>query len=267
MKKTIIASSLAVGLGVVAGNAGHDAHASEADLNKAQLAQMAQSNDQSLNESPLQEGAYNYTFDYDGFTYHFESDGQNFSWSYNESGNTNSSQQDVSAQASTATNETSATEVGTQQQANSAQPEQVSAPQTEQTQQPTTSTTSANQEQTQQPATTTTSAPASNDNASTSNNTASTSNNQSSSQASSGSSVNVNSHLQTIAQRESGGDITAINPSTGAAGKYQFLQSTWDSVAPDEYKGVSPAEAPEDVQDAAAVELYNTAGPSQWVTA
>ena len=32
-------------------------------------------------------------------------------------------------------------------------------------------------------------------------------------------------------------------------GKYQFLQSTWDSVAPDEYKGVSPAQAPEDVQD------------------
>ena len=50
-------------------------------------------------------------------------------------------------------------------------------------------------------------------------------------------------------------------------GKYQFLQSTWDSVAPDEYKGVSPAQAPEDVQDAAAVKLYNTAGASQWVTA
>ena len=50
-------------------------------------------------------------------------------------------------------------------------------------------------------------------------------------------------------------------------GKYQFLQSTWDSVAPDEYKGVSPAQAPEDVQDAKAVKLYNTAGASQWVTA
>ena len=50
-------------------------------------------------------------------------------------------------------------------------------------------------------------------------------------------------------------------------GKYQFLQSTWDSVAPDEYKGVSPAQAPEDVQDLCAVKLYNTAGASQWVTA
>ena len=45
------------------------------------------------------------------------------------------------------------------------------------------------------------------------------------------------------------------------------LQSTWDSVAPAQYKGVSPAQAPESVQDAAAVKLYNTAGPSQWVTA
>ncbi|GGI41271.1 LysM peptidoglycan-binding domain-containing protein [Mammaliicoccus stepanovicii] len=86
-------------------------------------------------------------------------------------------------------------------------------------------------------------------------------------QHSTGSSVNVNSHLQLIAQRESGGNIHAINPTSGAAGKYQFLQSTWDSVAPAQYRGVSPANAPEHVQDAAAVKLYNTAGPSQWVTA
>ncbi len=32
MKKTLLASSLAVGLGIVAGNAGHEAHASEADF-------------------------------------------------------------------------------------------------------------------------------------------------------------------------------------------------------------------------------------------
>ncbi|WP_348634904.1 transglycosylase family protein, partial [Staphylococcus sp. GDX8P107P-1] len=78
----------------------------------------------------------------------------------------------------------------------------------------------------------------------------STSNESSSSEASEGSSVNVNSHLQAIAQRESGGDLKAVNPSSGAAGKYQFLQSTWDSVAPSEYQGVSPTEAPEAVQDA-----------------
>ncbi|WP_256092354.1 transglycosylase family protein, partial [Staphylococcus equorum] len=95
----------------------------------------------------------------------------------------------------------------------------------------------------------------------------STSKESSSSEASSGSSVNVNSHLQAIAQRESGGDLKAVNPSSGAAGKYQFLQSTWDSVAPAAYQGVSPTEAPESVQDAAAVKLYNEVGASQWVTA
>ena len=241
MKKTIIASSLAVGLGVVAGNAGHDAHASEAtNVDKAELAQKAQSNDQSLNESPIQKGAYNVNFDYNGFNYHFESNGTHWSWNYAQNGQA-TPQQDVS-------NQTSADQVSSQQQtsqAQQAQPEQTSAPQTEQTQQP------------QAKATTSYSAPT--------NNTASSQ--ASSNQASSGSSVNLNSHLKQIAQRESGGDIHAINPSTGAAGKFQFLQSTWDSVAPEQYIGQSPANAPESVQDAAAVKLYNTAGASQWVTA
>ena len=241
MKKTIIASSLAVGLGVVAGNAGHDAHASEAtNVDKAELAQKAQSNDQSLNESPIQKGAYNVNFDYNGFNYHFESNGTHWSWNYAQNGQA-TPQQDVS-------NQSSAAQVSSQQQtsqAQQAQPEQTSAPQTEQTQQP------------QAKATTSYSAPT--------NNTASSQ--ASSNQASSGSSVNLNSHLKQIAQRESGGDIHAINPSTGAAGKFQFLQSTWDSVAPEQYKGQSPANAPESVQDAAAVKLYNTAGANQWVTA
>ena len=241
MKKTLVASSLAIGLGVVAGNAGHDAHASETtNVDKAELAQKAQSNDQSLNESPIQKGAYNVNFDYNGFNYHFESNGTHWSWNYAQNGQA-TPQQDVS-------NQTSADQVSSQQQtsqAQQAQPEQTSAPQTEQTQQP------------QAKATTSYSAPT--------NNTASSQ--ASSNQASSGSSVNLNSHLKQIAQRESGGDIHAINPSTGAAGKFQFLQSTWDSVAPEQYKGQSPANAPESVQDAAAVKLYNTAGASQWVTA
>ncbi|MEQ6029929.1 transglycosylase family protein [Staphylococcus saccharolyticus] len=227
MKKTIIASSLAVGLGVVAGNTGHDAHASEAtNVDKAKLAQKAQTNDQSLNDSPIQQGAYNINFNYNGYTYHFESDGSNWSWSYEGSGQSTPAHEDVSEQPTPSINQASAQEVSSQQPST-----QVSAPQTEQTQQPQTQSTT------------------------------------SSSKASSGSSVNVNSHLQQIAQRESGGDIHAINPSSGAAGKYQFLQSTWDSVAPSEYKGQSPANAPESVQDAAAVKLYNSAGANQWVTA
>ncbi|RRR91929.1 transglycosylase, partial [Streptococcus pneumoniae] len=156
-----------------------------------------------------------------------------WTWSYGQ-GNASAEQP---AQAEQQTQQTQPQQT---EQASTEQPAQQAAPQTEQTQQP-------KQETTEQAST--------------------TSNESSSSEASEGSSVNVNSHLQAIAQRESGGDLKAVNPSSGAAGKYQFLQSTWDSVAPSQYKGVSPTEAPESVQDAAAVKLYNEVGPSQWVTA
>ena len=248
MKKTIIASSLAVGLGLVAGNVSH-ADASENQINKEKLAQLAESNDQSLNQHPIQEGAYNYQFNLNGKTYHFWSDGTYFKWEYYPSnGSTvNSANQNVASTQLAQNvsfqnnnynhiNQSASVSNVSQHYANEAQTQQ--APKTAQTKQAT---------QTQQaPASATTNQPK---------------------QSTSGSSVNVNSHLQQIAQRESGGDIHAINPSSGAAGKYQFLQSTWDSVAPAQYKGVSPAQAPESVQDAAAVKLYNTAGPSQWVTA
>ncbi|MBU7218016.1 transglycosylase family protein [Staphylococcus gallinarum] len=227
MKKTVIASTLAVGLGVTGVAAGNSADASEQGVNKAELAQLAQSNPQQLNESPVHEGSYNYNFNLNGVNYNFQSNGETWSWSYGEG---------------TSNNNSGSTEVEQPQQQTTTQteqPAQEAAPQTEQTQQP-------QQEATTQQASTQQS---------------------SSSEESTGSSVNVNSHLQQIAQRESGGDLKAVNPSTGAAGKYQFLQSTWDSVAPDEYKGVSPTEAPESVQDAAAVKLYNTVGASQWVTA
>ncbi|MGD6769304.1 transglycosylase family protein [Staphylococcus arlettae] len=225
MKKTVIASTLAVGLGVT-GLASGQADAAEQDINKEQLAQLAQSGSAQLDAAPIAEGAYNYNFTVDGVNYSFKSDGQNFSWSYGEGSGEKSS--DASSQSNSEQSAPAEASVAAEQ------PQQESAPQ-------------------QTEATTTTST--------------STTTTTTSTEASSGSSVNVNSHLQQIAQRESGGDITAINPSSGAAGKYQFLQSTWDSVAPSEYVGQSPASAPESVQDAAAVKLYNTAGASQWVTA
>ncbi|WP_427705906.1 transglycosylase family protein [Staphylococcus parequorum] len=224
MKKTVIASTLAVGLGVTGAAAGNSADASEQNVDQAQLAQQAQSNPEQLNEAPVQDGSYDIDFNHNGTDYSFESDGTNFSWSFGGGSTEAPAQQEAPAEQA----------AEPAQQSAPAEPAQQEAPKTETTQQP-------QQE--------------------------STSKESSSSEASSGSSVNVNSHLQTIAQRESGGDITAINASSGAAGKYQFLQSTWDSVAPAAYQGVSPAEAPESVQDAAAVELYNTAGASQWVTA
>ncbi|RIN29048.1 transglycosylase family protein [Staphylococcus succinus] len=235
MKKTVIASTLAVGLGVTgAASAGNTADASEQGVDKAQLAQQAQSNSSQLNESAIQDGSYNYNFSQDGVNYNFKSDGENFSWSYGEGSNTSSNQStDNSSQQASGEQ---AQQSAPQQTEQAQQPQQEAAPQTEQTEQPQQASTSAQ------------------------------SSNESS-EASEGSSVNVNSHLKQIAERESGGDLKAVNPSSGAAGKYQFLQSTWDSVAPDEYKGQSPTEAPESVQDQAAVDLYNSAGASQWVTA
>lgn len=223
MKKTILTSTLAVSLGITGFAADNSADASEQNVDQAKLVNLVQNNPEQLNESPIQKGSYNYDFIQNGVSYHFESDGVNFSWSYNGYNNTtaeinNDGQQEVSK---------------------SEQPVQQQAPQTKETQ------------QLQQQATT----------------NISTQSSQNSNEASSGSSVEVNDHLKLIAQRESGGDITAINPSSGAAGKYQFLQTTWDSVAPAEYVGVSPASAPEHVQDAAAQKLYNEVGPSQWVTA
>ncbi|MGJ5710591.1 transglycosylase family protein [Staphylococcus equorum] len=231
MKKTVIASTLALGLGVT-GAAGNSADASEQNVDKAQLAQLAQSNPEQLNEAPVQEGSYDIDFNYNGTEYSFESDGTNFSWSFGGGSAEGSTEAPAQQEAPAEQAAEPAQQSAPAEQA--AEPAQQEAPKTEATQQP-------QQE--------------------------STSKESSSSEASSGSSVNVNSHLQAIAQRESGGDITAINPSSGAAGKYQFLQSTWDSVAPAAYQGVSPASAPESVQDAAAVKLYNTAGASQWVTA
>ena len=242
MKKTVLASTLAVGLGVTGIAAGNSADASEQGIDQAQLAQQAQNNPQQLNAQALHDGSYNYNFSQNGTNYNFESDGTNWSWSYGEGSNGSSeasaqSTSDAGQQEQAPQTQQQTQEQAQPQQASSEQPAQEQAPQTEQTQQPQQESASSQQST------------------------------DSSSEASSGSSVEVNDHLKQIAQRESGGDLNAVNPSSGAAGKYQFLQSTWDSVAPDEYKGQSPTEAPESVQDQAAMDLYESEGASQWVTA
>ena len=234
MKKTVIASTLAVGLGVTGFAAGNSADAAEQGVDKAQLAQQALTNPESLNEAPVQEGAYDINFTYNNKNFNFSSDGEKFSWSYGEG---SSEESNTSVEQTTDNN--AQEEQAQPAQTATEQPTQEAAPQEETTQQP------------QQEATSQSSA---------------SSNESSSNEASEGSS-GVNAHLQQIAQRESGGDIHATNPSSGASGKFQFLQSTWDSVAPAQYQGQPAANAPEAVQDAAAQKLYDEVGASQWVTA
>ncbi|MEB7754626.1 transglycosylase family protein [Staphylococcus pseudoxylosus] len=243
MKKTVIASTLAVGLGVTGLAAGNSADASEQNIDQANLAQQAQNNPEQLNESALHDGSYNYNFNQDGLNYNFNSDGENFTWSYGEGsgeGSTSSSAQSVDNSGQQNEQVAQTEQASSEQSAQAQQSTQQSAPQQESAQQP------------QQQETTSQSSASSNE--------------SSSNEASEGSS-GVNSHLQQIAQRESGGDIHATNPSSGASGKFQFLQSTWDSVAPSEYQGQPAGNAPEAVQDAAAQKLYDEVGPSQWVTA
>lgn len=224
-------STLALALGVTGVSASQaDASTETAEtnqINKAELANLALNNPSALNENPVHEGAYHYEFTKDGYHFTFDSNGAYWTWEYNHTGSA-----DSEAFSSVTNNNFKQEAPAVQAQAPVAKtPAQTYvAPKAQNYQ-----------------AQSTYKAPAQTQSAT--------------------SPVSVNAHLQLIAQRESGGNIRIVNPSSGAAGKYQFLQSTWDSVAPAQWRGVSPAAAPEAVQDAAAVKLYNTAGPSQWVTA
>ncbi|KRG08388.1 hypothetical protein [Staphylococcus sp. NAM3COL9] len=139
MKKTILASSLAVALGVTGYAATADnnqAHASEENIDKGHLAELAQSSAAELNEKPLHAGAYNYDFVVGGYEYTFTSDGQTWSWEYDVAGaqtassnvTTTNTTQDVSEQATANTNEKSASEVSTQQQSSNVDVKPVAAP-------------------------------------------------------------------------------------------------------------------------------------------
>ena len=60
---------------------------------------------------------------------------------------------------------------------------------------------------------------------------------------------------------ESGGDYSALNPSSGAGGAYQILPSTWEL-----YGGQGePQNAPKAEQDRIAAEIWADSGSSAWV--
>ncbi len=237
MKKALLTSSLALTLGVtgVSGvNGSHEAQASEttqtAKVDFNELANLARNNSETLNERPVHAGAYNYSFNKDGYSYNFESNGVYWTWEYKYTG-----------AADTIVNKTSTQPQAVKQFDNVKEHSPIQR--------------TAYQAPAKQFKHVTHQAPVQQSTYKAPVSQTSTSN------------VSVNAHLQLIAQRESGGNIRAINPTSGAAGKYQFLQSTWDTVAPASWKGKSPASAPESVQDAAAVKLYNEYGAQHWVTA
>ena len=71
--------------------------------------------------------------------------------------------------------------------------------------------------------------------------------------------VNAGSTLNAIAQCESGGN-PSTNTGNGFYGKYQFVQSTWESVG----GSGNPAAASEAEQDKRAAMLYAREGAAPW---
>jgi septal ring factor EnvC (AmiA/AmiB activator) len=66
-----------------------------------------------------------------------------------------------------------------------------------------------------------------------------------------------------IVMCESGGNYSAVNPSSGAGGAYQILPSTWEL-----YGGQgAPQDAPKEEQDRIAAEIWADSGGSAWVCA
>ena len=66
-----------------------------------------------------------------------------------------------------------------------------------------------------------------------------------------------------IVMCESGGNYSALNPSSGAGGAYQILPSTWEL-----YGGEGePQNAPKEEQDRIAAEIWADSGGGAWVCA
>ena len=83
----------------------------------------------------------------------------------------------------------------------------------------------------------------------------------------------IDAFLGAVKQHESGGNYGAYNAAGGASGAYQYIQSTWSSMARDagftQYANGPASAAPPDVQDAVAKynaeQLYKQSG--SWKTA
>lgn len=83
MKKTILTTTLALGLGVGGLAVTDDAEASEQNINKEEIAEKAQNHSSELDNAPLHEGEYHYNFTLNQVDYDFQSDGVNYTWAYN----------------------------------------------------------------------------------------------------------------------------------------------------------------------------------------
>lgn len=74
--------------------------------------------------------------------------------------------------------------------------------------------------------------------------------------------------LECVKNRESGGDYTIVNPSSGAGGAYQFLQNTWNNTASHagrgDLVGLPPQYASAYDQDFLAAHLLMWYGRSPW---
>ena len=132
MKKTILTTTLALGLGVGGLAVTDDAEASEQNIDKQELAEMAQAESEELNNAPLHEGEYHYNFNLDQVNYDFQSDGVNYTWAYN--GYNNQTAENTEAPEQTAVQETEETQEAQPVVQENVQQEQPAVQETEETQ-------------------------------------------------------------------------------------------------------------------------------------
>jgi LysM repeat protein len=83
-------------------------------------------------------------------------------------------------------------------------------------------------------------------------------------QAPAASTAGMSAFESCVISRESGGDPTAYNPSSGAGGLFGFLPSTWASLGYGASYPGGAQTAPSGVQEAAFAKLYAEAGTAPW---